>query len=97
MVTDLQVAYLALGKVGPIVSEVRVLGVVAAPDRPSGRGGALSSVPVAVRARDRGLPLLQPSSLRTPDGIEAIARLDAELGVLADYGRIVPPAIPRSE
>ena len=67
---------------------VHVAGVVSAPDDP--RKGA---VPVARRARDAGLPLLQPRRLRDPASISAIEALRPEVGVLADYGRLVPPAI----
>jgi methionyl-tRNA formyltransferase len=72
---------------------IGVVGVVSAPDRPAGRHGALTAVPVVGRARALGLPLLQPSSIRASDAVEAIRSLGAELGVLADYGRIVPPAV----
>lgn len=77
---------------------VRVVGVVTAPDRPAGRGGAPTPVPVARRAAERSLPLLQPARIREPAAIEAIGALAPALGVLADYGRLVPRgilAIPR--
>ncbi|HYN69202.1 MAG TPA: methionyl-tRNA formyltransferase [Candidatus Eisenbacteria bacterium] len=67
---------------------VKLVGVVSVPD--DARRGA---VPVARRASDGGLALLQPRRLRDPESLAAIAALDPELGVLADYGRIVPPAI----
>lgn len=73
--------------------EVRLIGVVAAPDRPSGRRGGLTPVPVARRARELELPLLQPDRLRAPDAQAAIAALGPDLGVLADYGQIVPRSI----
>jgi len=67
---------------------VKLAGVVSVPDDP--RKGA---VPVARRARAAGLPLLQPSRLRDPASLAAIEALKPELGVLADYGRLVPTAI----
>ncbi len=76
--------------------EVRVVGVVAAPDRPSGRRGDLTPVPVARRARELGLPLLQPERLRAPDAEAAIVAMTAlrpDLGILADYGQIVPRSV----
>lgn len=75
------------------MAEVELVGVVTAPDRPAGRGGKLLAVPVAQAARNRGLPLLQPSRIRAPDAIEAIRALRPDLGVLADYGQIVPQAL----
>lgn len=73
--------------------EVELVGVVSAPDRPAGRGAALTPTPVAARARELGLRLVQPERIRGDDAIRAIAELRPVLGVLADYGRIVPPAI----
>lgn len=73
--------------------EVALVGVVSAPDRPAGRGGGLSAVPVVVRARELGLTVLQPAGIRGPEAVAAIGALRFDLGVLADYGRIVPPAI----
>lgn len=73
--------------------EIRLVGIVAAPDRPSGRGAELAAVPVARRARELGLPLLQPSTLRALESVAAIADLRPRLGVLADYGQIVPATV----
>jgi methionyl-tRNA formyltransferase len=70
-----------------------LVGVVTAPDRPSGRRAELMPTPVARRARDLDLRILQPERLRAPEAIAAIAALQPELGVLADYGQIVPRAI----
>lgn len=72
---------------------VAVVGVVTPPDRPAGRRGEPTAVPVAVEARRRGVPLLQPERVRTPEAAAAIAALAPDLGVLADFGRIVPPSI----
>ncbi|MGZ8437099.1 MAG: methionyl-tRNA formyltransferase [Candidatus Limnocylindrales bacterium] len=72
---------------------IELAGVVSAPDRPSGRRGELTPVPVARRAREMGLPLLQPVRVRSPEAIAAIAGLRPDLGVLADYGQIIPPTV----
>jgi methionyl-tRNA formyltransferase len=77
---------------------LEVVGVVSGPDRPAGRGLATSPTPVARRAAELGLRLLRPATLRDPAVARAIAELRPDLGVLADYGRIVPRtvlAIPR--
>ncbi|TAK02219.1 MAG: methionyl-tRNA formyltransferase [Chloroflexota bacterium] len=72
---------------------IEVVGVVTPPDRPAGRRGEATPVPVAVEARRFGLPLLQPERVRTPETAAAIKALAPDLGVLADFGRIVPPSI----
>lgn len=73
--------------------DVEVVAVVGAPDRPVGRRATLQPVPVVGRARQLGLRVLQPPRLRAPEAIAAMAALAPQLGVLADYGRIVPDAV----
>jgi methionyl-tRNA formyltransferase len=72
---------------------VEVVGVVAAPDRPSGRSNKLLGVPVALAAAKRGLPILQPPRIRAEEAIQSIRDLKPDLAVLADYGQIVPQAL----
>jgi methionyl-tRNA formyltransferase len=50
-------------------------------------------VPVAARAAELGIPLLQPASIRTPAAAKELSGLRSALGVLADYGRLVPPDV----
>lgn len=68
-----------------------VAAVVTQPDRPAGRGRALSSPPTALWARERGIPVLQPPSLRPPEVAGQIAALAPDAMVVASYGRILPP------
>ena len=70
-----------------------VVSVVTQPDRPAGRGRGLSSPPTALWAREHGIPVLQPSSLRTPEIAEQLAALAPDAMVVASYGRILPPAL----
>ncbi|HUP54469.1 MAG TPA: methionyl-tRNA formyltransferase, partial [Methylomirabilota bacterium] len=72
---------------------INLVGVVTAPDRPSGRRAELTPTPVARRALQLRVPLLQPARIRAQDAIDAIAALKPDLGVLADYGRIIPQAL----
>ena len=72
---------------------LRLVAVVTAPDRPAGRSKALTATPVAVRARQLGVPILQPARVRSPESVAEIAGLQPVLGVLADYGQIVPRAL----
>jgi methionyl-tRNA formyltransferase len=72
---------------------LRLVAVVTAPDRPAGRSKALTPTPVAIRARDLGVPLLQPVRVRAAEAVAEIEGLRPDLGVLADYGQIVPSAL----
>lgn len=67
-----------------------VVAVVTAPDRPAGRRRELRRTPVAERAAALGLRLVQPPRLRAAGSVAELAALEPELGILADYGQIVP-------
>jgi methionyl-tRNA formyltransferase len=67
--------------------------VVAQPDKPSGRGLQTHVPEVAVRARELGLPLLQPAKIRDPVVLDEIARLAPDLGVVIAYGKILPASL----
>ncbi len=69
-----------------------VAGVVTQPDRPRGRGQRLSDSPVKARALEAGVPILQPLRLQDPGLTAALTALQADLGVVAAYGRILPEA-----
>lgn len=74
-----------------------VVGVVSQPDRPRGRGQKVTPGAVAQAAADLGLPLIQPVKLSDPGVRETLAAWNADLGVVAAYGKILPPwllAIP---
>jgi methionyl-tRNA formyltransferase len=73
--------------------ETDIVAVVSAPDRPVGREAVVTPVPVAARARELGLTLLQPERIREPSAAGALAALRPALGVLADYGQIVPSTV----
>ena len=48
---------------------------------------------VAVRARELGLPLLQPAKIRTAEFLEEIRRREPEAAIVIAYGRILPAAL----
>ncbi len=73
--------------------ELSLVGVVAAPPRPAGRRGALSSTPVGLRAASLDAPLLVPERLRDPAVLAALGALGPEVGILADYGKILPASV----
>jgi methionyl-tRNA formyltransferase len=67
--------------------------VVAQPDRPAGRGMKMQAPAVAVRARELGLPLIQPAKIRTTEFLDEIRRAAPDVGVVIAYGRILPGAL----
>jgi methionyl-tRNA formyltransferase len=72
------------------VAGVEVVGVVSVPDRPVGRKAVVTPTPVTARARELGLPLLQPTRVRATESVEALRALAPDLAVLADYGQLIP-------
>jgi methionyl-tRNA formyltransferase len=70
-----------------------LVGVVTQPDRPRGRGHQLSAGPVKTLASARGIPVLQPVKMRDEEFLAALRALDADLGVVAAYGRILTDTI----
>lgn len=67
--------------------------VVTNPDRPSGRGQALSPPPVKLEAQLLGLPVFQPEKARNPDSVARIAAEKPDLIVVVAYGHILPKSI----
>jgi len=70
-----------------------VVGVVTQPDRPRGRGQRMTDAPVKMRARDTGLPLLQPGTVNDPGFLSALTGLRPDIGVVAAYGKILSEAV----
>ncbi len=63
--------------------------VVTRPDRPKGRGRQVQSPPVAVRARELGLEVIQPERLHEPEPLAAIAAVVPEALCVCAYGVLV--------
>jgi methionyl-tRNA formyltransferase len=76
-----------------IAREHEVVLVVAQPDKPAGRGMKVQAPPVAVRARELGLPLIQPPKIRNEEFLGSIRALAPDLGVVIAYGKILPAAL----
>lgn len=70
-----------------------VVAVVCQPDRPSGRGLALSAPPVKERAQQLGLTVVQPEKVRTPDFAQWARDQRADFALVIAYGRILPKAV----
>ena len=73
--------------------EHQVIAVLTQPDRPAGRGLKLSFSAVKQLALQYGLPVLQPSTLKAADVQYDIAKLDADVMVVAAYGLILPRGV----
>ncbi|HEX5452107.1 MAG TPA: methionyl-tRNA formyltransferase [Candidatus Limnocylindrales bacterium] len=72
---------------------IRLVGVVTAPARPTGRHREVSPTPVGRHADSLGLSILAPASLRGGSALADLAHLRPELLLVADYGRLLPPVV----
>ena len=70
-----------------------VVAVYTRAPKPAGRGQAERKSPVHVAAEGFGIPVRTPKSLRNDDEQAAFAALDADVGVIAAYGLILPKPI----
>lgn len=67
--------------------------VLTQPDRPAGRGMKLMPSAVKQVALQQGLPVAQPTTLKTPDIQAELRAVQAEVMVVAAYGLILPPVV----
>jgi methionyl-tRNA formyltransferase len=65
-----------------------VVGLVTQPDR-VGRGHHQHVNPLKVAAGERGIPVLQPDSIKTPEAVAELKSLNADLFVVAAYGQML--------
>jgi methionyl-tRNA formyltransferase len=83
----------AASALAALMNDHQIVAVLTQPDRPAGRGMQLSTSPVKQFALEKGLPVMQPSTLKTEEAKKLIASLDADIMVVAAYGLILPQAI----
>ena len=61
--------------------------------KPAGRGMKLQPTPIEQEARRLGISVLTPTTLKTPEALEAFRAHEAEAAVVVAYGMILPQAI----
>ena len=80
----------AVPSLDALTEVARVVGVVCQPDKPAGRGLTLTPPAVKVRALERGLPVVQPTKLRTGEFGAWVREQNADVALVVAYGRILP-------
>ncbi len=76
-----------------VAREHEIVLVVAQPDKPAGRGMKMQAPAVAMRAKELGLPLLQPPKIRNPEFLDDVRLRAPDAGVVIAYGKILPAAL----
>ncbi len=99
----LRIAYFGTGNLAVpsflslLDSRHQIVGLVTQPDR-TGRGHHQHINPLKMAAVERGLPVLQPDSIKAAEALAALEEWQADLFVVAAYGQMLSPqllAIPR--
>ena len=75
-----------------LTSQVNVVGVVTAPDKPSGRGKKLNSSAVKEYASSESIEVLQPTNLKSDSFQEDLKRLDPQLIIVVAF-RMLPKVV----
>lgn len=75
-----------------IKADYKVVGVVTAPDKPAGRGRKLQQSAVKEYALSQGLPILQPTNLKSPEFLDALKALQPNLQVVVAF-RMLPKVV----
>lgn len=71
----------------------QIVGVVTQPDKRAGRGRKLTPCPVKIAADARGIPTYAPKSVRNEEALQELSRFEADLVIVAAYGKILPTKI----
>ncbi|MBE8598045.1 methionyl-tRNA formyltransferase [Xenorhabdus sp. BG5] len=74
-------------------SQHQVVGVLAPPDKPAGRGKKLTPSPVKVLAEKHNIPVFQPKTLRTEENQQWVMEQQADIMIVVAYGLILPQAV----
>ena len=77
---------------GLLKAGYKVVGVVTAPDKPSGRGLKMNESAVKKYAVEKEIPVLQPEKLKDPDFLMALSAWKADLFVVVGF-RMLPEAV----
>lgn len=83
----------AVASLGALVNAgYKIVGVVTAPDKPSGRGMQINASAVKKFAVENGLKILQPEKLKNVDFIRELKSLNADLQIVVAF-RMLPEVV----
>ena len=76
-----------------LAEQYPVVGVVTQPDRPSGRGRAITPPPVRLLADELRLPVIQPERLKEPAAEQQLQDWQPDLIIVAAFGQILRKSV----
>lgn len=71
-----------------VAADLAPLLVIAQPSRPVGRRKELKDPPVIAKARELGLPVAQPETVRQREFLDQLRQLEPDVAVVVAYGQI---------
>jgi methionyl-tRNA formyltransferase len=74
------------------LNNYKIVGVITAPDKATGRGRKLNESAVKKYALSQNLPILQPNNLKNEDFLEELKRLNANLQIVVAF-RMLPKVV----
>ncbi|MBJ2175239.1 methionyl-tRNA formyltransferase [Aureibaculum sp. A20] len=96
--TDVRIVFMgtpdfAVGVLKALIeNDYNVVGVITAPDRPSGRGRKLNQSAVKKYALEQDLPILQPTNLKNEFFLSELKELNANLQIVVAF-RMLPKVV----
>ena len=96
--TDLRIVFMgtpefAVASLHALLQEgCNIVAVVTAPDKPAGRGMLVTQSAVKKYAVENNLPILQPDKLKSPEFIDALKSLQADLQIVVAF-RMLPEVV----
>ena len=83
----------ALPTLQSLARNYRVVGVVTQPDRPAGRGRALTPPPIKTLALELDIPIIQPARLKEPAAMDQLQAWQPDLIIVTAFGQILRPTV----
>lgn len=74
-------------------SKHEICAVYTQPDKPVGRKQKLTPSPVKVLAQEAGIPVLQPTTLKTEEAAEQFRSFHPDIAVVVAYGKLLPKKV----
>lgn len=75
-----------------VQNNYNIVGVITAPDKPAGRGQQVQQSAVKKYALEKGLPILQPEKLKSPEFLDQLHELKADLQIVVAF-RMLPEVV----
>lgn len=84
---------LAVAIAEKLLTWTKITAIITTPDTPQGRKKILTPSPLKTFAQEQNIPVFSPDKLKTPETIELLNTLKADIWLVIAYGKIIPQTI----